>query len=292
MTIISGAITAIITPFTSEYKVDLDAFTKIIKWQISNGISGIIISGTTGEDPTITDNEFPELLKTASRTIKGKIPIIANVSSNSTLKAIQRVKIAENFGADIVMAVVPYYNKPTQNGIYEHFSLIARSSLLPVIIYNAPGRTVASIEVDTVKKLAQFDNIIAIKDCPSDVSRYAELSGISDKFKVFTGDDTDMVAARSMGAAGVMSVISNLIPDVIVRIHQYCNQSKYDLALDLYRSALSLTKMMFVETNPIPLKYAMSRIGLCENILRLPMTPLSDKYINQMDIELAKFYDI
>ena len=289
---ISGTITAIITPFTKEYKIDLDAFAKIIKWQVTNDISGIIISGTTGEDPTITDNEFPELLKTASRMVKGKIPIIANVSSNSTLKAIQRVKIAENFGADIVMAVVPYYNKPTQNGIYEHFSLIARSSLLPVIIYNAPGRTVASIDVDTIKKLAQFDNIIGIKDCPGDVSRYAELSGISDKFKVFTGDDTDMVAARSMGAAGVMSVISNVIPDIIVRIQQYCNQNKYDLALDLYRSALPLTKMMFVETNPIPVKYAMSRIGLCENILRLPMTPLSDKYINQMDIELAKFYDI
>lgn len=291
MTMFSGAITALITPFDDNDNLDVLAVKQIVKWQVDNGISGIVISGTTGESPSLVEDEFIELIRNTKKITKDKIPLIVGAGSNNTEKAIYQVRLAEENGADAVMVVVPYYNKPTQEGMFWHFKKISEATDLPIILYNIPGRVVVNMEIETVSRLAELSNIVGIKESTSNINRFNELAAIAKNFDVLSGDDTLTLPARVLGAKGVISVISNILPDVVQKLNKLCDQGKYKEALEIHNKIYKLTNLMFCETNPIPVKYAMSLLGLCKNNLRLPMTPLSQKYELLIQEELRNFYD-
>lgn len=231
MSMFTGVITALVTPFDDNDKIDRDAVKKIIKWQVDNEISGIVVSGTTGESPNLSQDEFVEIIKIAKKILKGNIPLVAGVSSNSTNKAILQAKIAEESGADAVMITAPYYNKPTQKGIIEHFKLITQNINIPSIIYNIPGRTSVNIEIDTVVQIInECKNVVAMKEATDNIMRFAELSRISKDFSVLAGDDVLTLPSRVFGAKGTVSVMSNLLPDLVVELHKLCDQNQYDKA--------------------------------------------------------------
>ncbi|MBN9542506.1 MAG: 4-hydroxy-tetrahydrodipicolinate synthase [Alphaproteobacteria bacterium] len=292
MTIYSGTFTAVITPFDDNDKLDVVAFKQILKWQIENGVSGLVVSGSTGESANLTEDEYIELIRNARKITKDKVPLIVGAGLNTTSKTINQVKIAEEAGADGVILVTPYYNKPTQKGMYYHFKEVAASTDLPIMLYNVPGRAVVSMNVETVADLAEIPNIVAIKESTNDVTRFAELSAISSNFDVLCGDDNLTLPARSLGAKGCVSVVSNILPDSVVKLNALCDEQMYSDALEIHNRIYKITDLMFIESNPIPVKYAMSVLGLCKNNLRMPLIPLDSKLETKVKDELRKFYEL
>ncbi|AKJ28385.1 4-hydroxy-tetrahydrodipicolinate synthase [Caldimonas brevitalea] len=279
MTPIVGSIVALVTPMHEDGSVDFDTLRKLIDWHIAEGTDCIGVVGTTGESPTVTVEEQAEVIRVAVEHAKGRVPIMAGAGANSTREAIELSKFAKQLGADCTLQVVPYYNKPTQEGIYQHFKAIAEAVDVPVVLYNVPGRTVADMQHDTVLRLAQIPNIVGIKEATGNLDRAAWLIKEAPAgFSVYSGDDPTAVALMLLGGHGNVSVTANVAPKAM---HELCAAA---IAGDGKRAAaihlrlLALHKLLFVEPNPIPVKWALARMGKAGPTLRLPMVPLSSPH--------------
>ena len=273
---IKGSIVAIVTPMQEDGSLDLAAFRALIDFHIEQGTDGIVVVGTTGESPTVNVEEHELLIAEAVKHAAKRIPIIAGTGANSTKEAIELAAFSKKAGADASLSVVPYYNKPTQEGLYLHFKAIAEAVDLPHILYNVPGRTVADMNNDTVLRLAQIPNIVGIKDATGNIERGSDLLQRAPKdFAVYSGDDASTLAMLLLGAHGGISVTANIAPSLM---HEMCFAAlsgEVVRAREINFRLLGLHRNLFVEANPIPVKWAVARMGLMKNTLRLPLTPLS-----------------
>jgi 4-hydroxy-tetrahydrodipicolinate synthase len=273
---IKGSIVAIVTPMQEDGSLDMAAFRGLIDFHIDQGTDGIVVVGTTGESPTVDVDEHVALIEEAVKHAAGRIPIIAGTGANSTREAIELSKRAQKVGADASLSVVPYYNKPTQEGLYQHFKAIAEAVDIPQILYNVPGRTGADMSNDTALRLAQIPNIVGIKDATGGIERGSDLIQRAPKdFAVYSGDDASTLALMLLGAAGTISVTANVAPKLM---HEMCAAAlagEVEKAREINYRLLGLHRNLFVEANPIPVKWAVARMGKMKNALRLPLTPLS-----------------
>lgn len=274
-----GSLVAIVSPMQEDGSLDLEAFRRLIDWHIGEGTDGIVVVGTTGESPTVDFEEHTLLIKTAIEQAAGRVPIIAGTGANSTREAIELQAFAKKAGADQCLSVVPYYNKPTQEGLYRHFTAIAEAVDVPMIVYNVPGRTVADLHNDTTLRLAQVPNIIGIKDATANLERGADLIRRAPKgFAIYSGDDATALALTLLGGDGVISVTANAAPRLM---HDMC-AAAFAGDLGRARSAnnrlLGLHRHLFVEANPIPVKWVLQQMGLIRGGIRLPLTPLSSSF--------------
>lgn len=286
--IFRGSGTALITPF-KDGKIDYISYREIIKQQIRNGTDALIVAGTTGEAPTLDDNEHIELIKFTVKESNGNVPIIAGTGSNNTCHAVKMTKLAYESGANGILSVTPYYNKSSDNGIIEHYCKIADATPLPLILYNVPSRTGYNLKLDSIKKLTEKDNIIAIKEASGDVAKSAEILATC-YIDVYSGNDDIIVPLMSIGSIGVISVISNILPAEIKKITDLCLKGKYKESSELQLKILPLIKAIFSETNPMGIKYAMSLMGMCRNEMRLPLSKPSDISASLIEEELKKLY--
>jgi 4-hydroxy-tetrahydrodipicolinate synthase len=280
---LTGSIVAIATPMRKGGALDLPALGKLIDFHVVNGTAGIVIVGTTGESPTVDFDEHCLLIKTAVEQARGRIPVIAGTGANATAEAIGLTAYAKEAGAHSCLSVVPYYNKPTQEGMYRHFRAIAEAVDLPLILYNVPGRTVADITNETVLRLAEVRGIVGIKDATADVGRGSELikalrAERRHGFAVYSGDDIAALPLLLMGGHGVISVTANVAPRLVAEMCKAALAGDIAAARDRNDRLLPLHRKLFVEANPIPVKWALAQMGLIENALRLPLVPLSDMY--------------
>jgi 4-hydroxy-tetrahydrodipicolinate synthase len=286
---LKGCGTALVTPFKSDTQLDLEAFRKLIRWQLDSGIHFLVPSGTTGESVTLNEEEYRKVIRTCVETAAGAVPVVAGAGTNNTAQAIHLATIAQQEGADALLAVTPYYNKPTQEGLVLHFSKIAESISLPVVLYNVPGRTIINITAETALRLAQVDNIIALKEASGDLGQVMQiLNRRPSDFVVLSGDDSLTLPIMAMGGEGIISVASNLIPAEMSQMVDLALSGKWEEAKKLHYRYLDLMELNFIESSPIPVKYALSRMGKLEEAYRLPLCPLSDPSKKVMDQELDK----
>jgi 4-hydroxy-tetrahydrodipicolinate synthase len=280
MTPITGSIVALATPMRDDGSVDYDALRKLIDWHIAEGTDCIGVVGTTGESPTVDVDEHHEIIRFSVEHAKGRVPIMAGTGANSTSEAIAMARYAKSVGADCQLQVVPYYNKPTQEGIYQHFKAIAEAVPdLPMILYNVPGRTVGDMQHDTVLRLAQVPGIVGIKEATGNIERAQWLiRDLPKGFAVYSGDDPTAVALMLCGGQGNVSVTANIAPKQMAQLCKAAIAGDTKTAMEIQRKLMPVHKWLFVEANPIPLKWAMARMGLCGGALRLPMTPLSAQH--------------
>ena len=288
MRIIHGCITALITPFKSDGSLDEIQLEKLINRQINSGVSGIVPCGTTGESPTLSHEEHNEVIKISIDITKKKIPVIAGTGSNSTYEALKMTESAEKAGADATLQVVPYYNKPNQEGLLNHFTQIADNTSMPVILYNIPGRSVVNLDIETISKLAnQNKNIVGIKEASGDINIVKNIKSSCDpNFIILSGEDSLNLSILEEGGSGFISVTSNLIPEKCSDLFNSYINKDFTTAKEINNEISKLNKLLFTDTNPIPIKYAMSQLGLCENILRLPLTNLSEIKCKELLAEL------
>ena len=271
-----GSLVAIVTPMTEDGALDLDALRRLVDWHIAEGTDGIVIVGTTGESPTVSFDEHCLLIRTTVEQAAGRVPVIAGTGANSTTEAIELAECAKRAGAQAGLSVVPYYNKPTQEGLYQHYKKIAESVDLPLILYNVPGRTVTDLSNDTALRLALVPGIVGIKDATGSMERAADLLRRAPKdFALYTGDDASAMPFMLLGGHGVISVTANVAPKLM---HEMCVAAfagNLARARELNNALLPLHSKLFVEANPIPVKWACAELGLIPPGLRLPLTPLS-----------------
>lgn len=273
---IKGSIVAIVSPMHEDGSLDFDSYRRLIDWQIERGTRAIAVVGTTGESPTVDMDEHAELIRVAVEHAKRRVPIIAGAGGNSTREAIELSEYARKAGASASLQVVPYYNKPTQEGIYRHFRTVAEAVDLPMVLYNVPGRTVADMSNETVLRLAQVSGVIGVKDATGDVPRgSALLAAAPADFAVYSGNDDSALALMAMGGHGVISVTANVAPEPMSRMCESALAGRWGEALELHRRLLPLHFDLFVEANPIPVKWALAEMGLIGRGIRLPLTPLS-----------------
>ena len=287
MQTITGSIVALATPFQTDGSIDYDCLRKLIDWHIEQGTDCIGVVGTTGESPTVTIEENCEIIRAAVEQARGRVPIMAGCGSNSTAEAITLAKFAKSVGANCQLQVVPYYNKPTQEGQYQHFKAIAEATGdLPIVLYNVPGRTVAGLEHDTILRLAQIPGIVAIKEATGVLARAQWLiRDLPKNFAIYSGDDATAVALMLCGGHGNISVTANIAPKLMHEMCQAAMAGNIEQAMRIQFQLMPLHKHLFVEANPIPVKWAMQRLGLCGGTLRLPLTPLAQA--NQTVVENA-----
>lgn len=270
---------ALITPMQPDGSLDFEAFRKLIDWHVEQGTDALVVVGTTGESPTVNMDEHADLIEVAVEHAAGRVPVIAGVGGNSTAEAIHLTEHAKAVGAHAGLSVVPYYNKPTQEGMYQHFKAVAEAVDLPCILYNVPGRTSADMMNDTVLRLAQVPGIIGIKDATGDIARAgALLHNKPEHFQVFSGDDPTAAALILLGGRGNISVTANVAPRLM---HDLCHaalQGDLPTVRQLNGRLARLNKVLFVESNPIPVKWAVAQMGLTQLGYRLPLTPLNESY--------------
>jgi 4-hydroxy-tetrahydrodipicolinate synthase len=279
MTPITGSIVALVTPMHDDGSVDYPGLRKLVDWHIAEGTDCIGVVGTTGESPTVDVHEHHEIIRVAVEQAKGRVPIMAGCGANSTAEAIELAKYAKKIGADCQLQVVPYYNKPTQEGQYRHFRAIAEAVDLPVFLYNVPGRTVADLQHETVLRLAQVPGIVGIKEATANIERAQWLiRDLPPSFGVYSGDDATAVALMLCGGKGNVSVTANIAPRLMHELCVAAVAGDARRAMEIQRKLMPVHKHLFVEANPIPVKWAMARMGLCGGALRLPMTPLAAAY--------------
>lgn len=273
---IQGSIVAIVTPMNEDGSLDLDTYRRLIDWHIGQKTAAIVAVGTTGESPTVDHDEHCTLIRVAVEHSAGRIPVIAGTGGNSTREAIELTAYAKKVGAAATLQVVPYYNKPTQEGMVRHFTAVAEQVGLPVILYNVPGRTVADLSNDSVLRLAQVPGIIGLKDATGDIPRGSDLlARLPAGFGVYSGNDDSALALMAMGSHGVISVTANIAPGPMARMCEAALAGRWSEALAINRQLLPLHLKLFVEANPIPVKWAMAERGLIKSGLRMPLTPLS-----------------
>ena len=274
---ITGSIVAIVTPMQEDGSLDLNSFRKLLDWHVQEGTDAVVVVGTTGESPTVNVEEHCELIKVAVEHVAGRIPVIAGTGGNSTSEAIELTEFAKKAGADMSLSVVPYYNRPTQEGMYRHFKAIAEAVELPILLYNVPGRTVADMANDTILRLAQVPGIVGVKDATGNLDRACDLIARAPKeFGLYTGDDMTAVATIALGFHGDISVTANVAPRLM---HEMCVAARHgDMvkAREIHFKLLGLHRDLFCEANPIPVKWAVHQLGLMPNGIRLPLTTLSE----------------
>jgi 4-hydroxy-tetrahydrodipicolinate synthase len=273
---ITGSIAALVTPMLEDGRVDDAALRRLIDWHIAEGTDCIGVVGTTGESPTVSMQENRDIIRMAVEHAQGRVPIMAGTGANSTAEAIELSRYAKSVGADCTLSVVPYYNKPSQEGIYQHFKAISEAVDIPMVLYNVPGRTVADMQVETALRLAQLPNVIGIKEASGDIARAAWLiKQAPPGFAVYSGDDSTAVALMLLGGHGNVSVTANVAPNAM---HQLClaaMQGRAAEAVALHLKLLPLHKYLFTEPSPAPTKWVMAQLGLCGAAVRLPITPVS-----------------
>lgn len=270
-----GYFCAIITPFSGE-KVDEMAFQSLVEWQISEGINGLVPCGTTGESPTLTGKEHRRVVELCIEAAAGRVPVIAGAGSNSTEVAIEQTRHAKDAGADAALVVTPYYNKPTQNGLYNHFKAINDAVNIPVIIYNIPPRSVVDMSVATMKKLAKLPNIVGVKDATQDLARVSQTRvAIGSEFCQMSGEDATALALLAHGGHGCISVTANVAPRACMEFFEAWDRGDSVEALAVQDRLMPLHDALFSETSPAPVKHAASLLGLCESDTRLPLAPLT-----------------
>jgi len=279
MTPISGSIVALATPMHTDGSVDYPRLRKLIDWHIQEGTDCICVVGTTGESPTVNVEEHCEIIRVSVEQARGRVPIMAGCGANSTSEAIELARFAKGVGAQCQLQVVPYYNRPTQEGLYQHFKTIAEAVDLPVVLYNVPGRTVADMQHDTVLRLAQVPGIVGIKEATGNIERAQWLiRDVPAHFSVYSGDDPTAVALMLCGGKGNVSVTANIAPRLMHELCVAALSGNRQRALQIQFQLMPVHKHLFVEANPIPLKWAMARMGLCGPDMRLPLTPLSAQH--------------
>ena len=272
-----GSFTAMVTPFKNG-SLDEKAFRELVDWQIAEGTHGLVPVGTTGESPTLSHDEHMKVVEWCIEQAKGRVPIVAGSGSNSTKEAIELSKHAEKAGADAVLIVTPYYNKPTQEGLYQHFKAINDAIGIPIIIYNIPGRSVIDMSVDTMKRLFELKNIAGVKDATANVLRVSDQrAAMGEGFNQLSGEDGTALGFMAHGGHGCISVTSNVAPRLCAEFQAACLKGDYSAALKIQDKLLPLHHNLFIETNPAPAKYALSVLGKCADTVRLPMVPLSEK---------------
>lgn len=268
--IFQGTATALVTPFRDK-KIDYEALENIIEAQISGGINALVVGGTTGEAATLKEFERTELYKFARAKTRGRIPLILGVGTNDTEEVIKRTKIAEKIGCDAALVVTPYYNKGTVSGVTEHYLKVANCSDLPIIAYNVPSRTGVNLTLGQLEIFSKSEKIVGVKEATDSIDRFVKIAALKDELPLYSGNDNSIYTSLSLGGAGVISVLSNLFPKKISDICQNYFDGKYALSLDAQLDILPLVDAIFMETNPTPIKYAMSLFGLCSPEVRLPL---------------------
>ena len=275
-TIFKGMASAIVTPMT-ENAIDYEALGRFVEFQIENGINAIVVMGTTGENATIEHDEQTEVIKFVVDKVAKRVPVIAGTGTNNTEHVITNTRNACAVGADAVLVVTPYYNKATQNGLYQHFTAVADASTVPVILYNVPGRTGCNLQPKTVARLADHPNIVAIKEAAGNMAQAVELFALcGDKLDIYSGEDALTVPMMAMGGSGAISVLSNVVPKGAVEMSDAALRGDFETAAKLQCKFLPLINALFSEVNPIPAKAAVSAMGFGADILRLPLTPMED----------------
>ena len=273
---IKGSIVAIVTPMNPDGSLDFVGLNKLIDWHIAEGTDSIVIAGTTGESATVSVEEHCALIKATVEQAKGRIPIIAGAGANSTAEAIKLTRFAKEAGADATLQVVPYYNRPTQEGMYQHFKAIAEAVDLPVILYNVPGRTVADMSNDTILRLAQIPNIVGVKDATGNIGRGLDLLRLAPKsFAVYSGDDPTAMALMLAGGAGNISVTANVAPRAMAEMCKAAIAGDIATAVALNNKVFPLHQKLFIEPNPVPVKWALAEMGMMPGGIRLPLVPLA-----------------
>ncbi len=276
MKTLRGSITALVTPF-KDGQVDEDAFRGLVNWQVEEGVHGLVPVGTTGESPTLSHQEHDRVVEICVQETKGRVPVIAGAGSNSTAEAIAFSRNAEKVGADALLIVTPYYNKPTQEGLYHHYKAINDAVGIPIVIYNIPGRSVIDMSVDTMARLFELKNIVGVKDATANIARVSlQRQAMGPDFVQLSGEDATALGFMAHGGHGCISVTSNIAPRLCSDMQEFCLKGDYSSALQLQDRLMSLHTAIFIETNPSPTKYALSVLGRMSDEVRLPMLPVSD----------------
>ncbi len=285
----SGAFTALVTPFRNG-EVDVEALESLVEFQIENGIHGLVPCGTTGESPTLSESEDRLVIETVVRISNGRVPIIAGTGSNNTESAIKYTKMAEDTGANGSLQVSPYYNKPTQEGLYRHFATIAENTELPLVLYNIPGRTSVAIEPETIARLAEdVPNIVGVKEATLSTGIAGEIKRLcGDEFDVLSGDDPMTLPIMALGGSGVIGVTSNIAPGIFSDMVNALMEGDFERGRNIHYQLLPLFKALFVQTNPIPVKTAASLLGLCSDEMRLPLVPMSGDALRDLEEALER----
>jgi len=277
--VLIGSLVAIVTPMSDDGNIDYSAFKKLIDWHVESGTKGIVVAGTTGESATLTVDEHTALIEVAVSHAAGRVPIIAGTGANSTTEAIELSSHAKRVGASYSLSVVPYYNKPSQEGLYLHFRTIAEAVDIPLILYNVPSRTVADLANETVFRLAEIENIIGIKDATADMGRGSELiSKTPEGFAVYSGDDASFLPLMMLGSQGVISVTANIVPKQMQEVCDAIQSKDFQLAKKINDQLLMLHTNLFVEANPIPVKWGLKRMGRIAEGIRLPLTNMNTQF--------------
>jgi 4-hydroxy-tetrahydrodipicolinate synthase len=271
-----GCGTAIVTPFKQDESIDETAYRRLVEFQIEGGVDFIVACGTTGESVTMTEDEQARVVELTIETSAGRIPVVAGAGGYDTREVIEKIHRYERLGADAILSVTPYYNKPTQEGLYQHYRAIAEATKLPIILYSVQGRTACNIEPATVARLAEIENIAGIKEASGNIAQIVEIASLVDeRFKLFAGDDAVVLPVAALGGVGVVSVASNLLPRQVSDLCHACVEGRFDEARKLNRQLTPVFKAMFIESNPIPVKAALAMTGMIEEVYRLPLTPMS-----------------
>lgn len=287
-TIFTGMATAIVTPMT-ETGIDYDALGRFLEFQIENGINAIVVMGTTGENATIEPEDQKEVIRFTVEKVAKRVPVIAGTGTNNTAHVLENTKNACEVGADAVLVVTPYYNKATQKGLIQHFTMVADASTVPVILYNVPGRTGCNLLPESVAVLAEHPNIVGIKEATGNMAQMVKLRHLcGDKIDIYSGEDALTVPMMAMGAKGTISVLSNVVPRQAVAMTNACLRGNYTVASRIQCNLLPLIDLLFCEVNPIPAKAAVSALGFGADILRLPLTPMEDANREKLYKEMRK----
>ncbi|WP_337020200.1 4-hydroxy-tetrahydrodipicolinate synthase [Oceanobacillus massiliensis] len=272
-----NVLTAMVTPFNEALEIDFEATGRLVDYLIANGSDGLVVAGTTGESPTLSHNEKLELFEFVVKVADGRIPIIAGTGSNNTRASIELTKEAEATGVDAIMLVSPYYNKPSQEGMYQHFRSIAESTELPVMLYNIPGRSVVNLEPETIVRLSEIKNIVSVKEASGDLNRTTEIiSRTTDDFSVYSGEDSLTLPSLAIGGTGIISVASHIIGNEMQEMMEQYKKGKPDNAAAIHHQLLPVMQALFAAPSPAPVKEALNRLGVDVGGVRLPLIPLSD----------------
>ncbi len=274
---LKGCGTAIVTPFKRDESIDEPAYRRLVEFQIEGGVDFIVACGTTGESVTMSEDEQARVVELTIEVANGRAPVVAGAGGYNTREVIEKIHRFDALGADAILSVTPYYNKPTQEGLFQHYRAIAGSTKLPVILYSVQGRTACNLEPATVARLAETENIAGIKEASGNIAQIAEIASLVDeRFKLFAGDDAVVLPVAALGGVGVVSVASNLLPRQVSDLCHASVEGRFDEARKLNRQLTPVFKAMFIESNPIPVKAALAMTGMIEEVYRLPLTPMSN----------------
>jgi len=286
---VSGSIVAMVTPF-KDGKVDWESLEGLVEFHIKNGTHGIVPCGTTGESATLSHQEHDDVIKAVIKAVKKRVPVIAGTGSNSTEEAIRLTREAEKSGADGALLISPYYNRPTQEGIYQHYKKVAASVGIPLIVYNIPGRTGSKIEPETLARLSEIKNVAGVKEATGSVDQAIDVVRLSKAgFGVYSGEDSLVFSLMALGGKGVISTVANIVPKEMAELAQACLKGDWEKGRKLQFQLVPLIRTVFIETNPIPIKTALSLMGKCRGDLRLPLTPMSEGNLEKLKTAMADF---